>query len=430
MKVALHYGPGQLSLNIPDANIGAILRPWQNPQQQDNAALIDKALASQHVADFQAETADKHLCVLLDDATRNVPLHDILPPLFETLKNTARVRFIICTGTHNPQTPANIAIADLVKDTAIKTGLTNFEVNIHDCWNDSFQNAGQTSLGTEVIFNTAVSDADAFLVLSDVKFHYFAGYSNPIKNFVPGICAYSTTEQNHSLSLKENSTAGRHPWHPDKNRHDNPLAQDQLEGMQFIVKNKKVYTLITITASDDIQWAQFGPVQEIAARAFTLCDQKNMHKTKRTNRLIVSPGGLPNDVDLYIAQRALELTKPIVNDGGEILFLAQCPKGLGEEHTMENFYNRMTLPLDEILNSIQTEYKLFTHKPYRFAQLIKRLRRIWIHSAISDDLLLAAHLYPAHDPQRIVDQWLKECPTEKITIVDGANKLALYPKDQ
>ena len=97
---------------------------------------------------------------------------------------------------------------------------------------------------------------------------------------------------------------------------------------------------------------------------------------------------------------------------------------------MENFYNRMTLALDEILNSIQTEYKLFTHKPYRFAQLIKRLRKIWVHSSIPDDLLLAAHLNPAHDPQIIVDQWLKECPAEKITIVDGANKLALYPTDQ
>ena len=36
---------------------------------------------------------------------------------------------------------------------------------------------------------------------------------------------------------------------------------------------------------------------------------------KPVDRLIVSPGGLPNDVDLYIAQRALELTKAAVADG-------------------------------------------------------------------------------------------------------------------
>ena len=429
MKVDLHYGPGLLSLNIPDANVGEVIRPWQNPQQQDNTALIAKAISGRHAGGFEGEIAGKDLCVLLDDATRHVPLDDILPPLFGMLKAAGGVRFIICTGTHKPQTPANIEIAELIKQTAAKNGLENFEVGIHDCWNDAFENAGKTSFGTEVIFNTVLNEADVFLVLSDVKFHYFAGYSNPVKNFVPGICAYSTTEQNHSLSLKDNSTAGRHPWHPDKDRNDNPLARDQLEGMELIVKDRKVYTLITITAADDIQWAQFGTVKEIAAQAFTLCDENNMHKAERTDRLIVSPGGMPNDVDLYIAQRALELTKPIVNDGGEILFLAQCPRGLGEEHTMENFYNRMTLPIDEILNSIQSEYKLFTHKPYRFAQLIKRMRKIWIHSGLPDEKLFAAHLNPAHDPQRIVEKWLEENPAEKITIVDGANKLALYPKE-
>jgi nickel-dependent lactate racemase len=428
MKVNLHYGKAQITLDIPDANVGEVIRPWQNPQKEDNTVLIEKALSSQHAGDFQAETAGKKLCVLLDDATRNVPLHAILPPLFERLKNASKIQFIICTGTHNPQTPANLEIVQLVQNSARKAQLDNYEVTIHDCWNDKVQNAGRTSFNNEILFNTLLTEADIFLVLSDVKFHYFAGYSNPIKNFVPGVCAYSTTENNHSLSLNEKSTAGRHPWHPDKNRQDNPLARDQLEGMQLIVRDRKVYTLITITSSEGIQWAGFGPVEEVSARAFELCDQNNMHKTKTTSLLIVSPGGLPNDVDLYIAQRALELTKNIVKDDGQILFLAECSRGIGEKHTMENFYNRLTLPIDEILNSIQAEYKLFTHKPYRFAQMIKRLSKIWIHSAIPDELLRAAHLYSANDPQAIVDQWVKEMPNEKITIVDGANKLALYPK--
>jgi nickel-dependent lactate racemase len=145
-----------------------------------------------------------------------------------------------------------------------------------------------------------------------------------------------------------------------------------------------------------------------------------------SERLIVSPGGLPNDVDLYIAQRALELTKNAVIDGGEVLFLAACPNGIGEKKTMENFYDRLTLPLDEVLKSIESEYKLYSHKPYKFAQMIRRLRRIWMHSEIADDLVEAAHLYPTHDPQAVVDGWLAEQPGAKITIVDGANKIALY----
>ena len=95
---------------------------------------------------------------------------------------------------------------------------------------------------------------------------------------------------------------------------------------------------------------------------------------------------------------------------------------------MENFYHRLTRPVEEILNSIENEYKLYSHKPYKFAQLIRRLRRIQIYSQIPDDIVRAAHLYPAHDPQTVVDEWLTEQPDVKITVVDGANKIALYSK--
>ena len=108
------------------------------------------------------------------------------------------------------------------------------------------------------------------------------------------------------------------------------------------------------------------------------------------------------------------------------MFRAACPSGIGEKKTMENFYDRLTLPLDEVLKSIQSEYKLYSHKPYKFAQMIRRLRRIWMYSEIADDLVEAAHLHPTHDPQVIVDGWLAEQPDAKITIVDGANKIALY----
>ena len=60
--------------------------------------------------------------------------------------------------------------------------------------------------------------------------------------------------------------------------------------------------------------------------------------------------------------------------------------------------------------------------------MIRRLKRIHMYSQIPDDIVRAAHLYPADDPQEVVDDWLAEQPDAKITIVDGANKIALYSK--
>jgi nickel-dependent lactate racemase len=196
--------------------------------------------------------------------------------------------------------------------------------------------------------------------------------------------------------------------------------------MQLIVKERPVFTLATITTSGQIRRAKFGPVQPVSAEAFAAVDRRNTHTVTPAGRLVVSPGGMPNDIDLYIAQRALELTKDAVTDGGEILFLAACPNGVGEAKTMENFYHRLTLPLDEIFNSIESEYKLYSHKPYKFAQLIRRLQRINIYSQIPDDLIRAAHLFPVHDPQAVVNEWLTKEPNVRITIADGANKIALY----
>ncbi len=428
MKIDIHYGDSLVGLDIPEGNISEIICPWSGEQNTNNARILQQAMARAEVADFQQAISGKSLCVLVPDGTRDLPLRDIFAQLFGALRKSALVRFFICTGTHNADTGENHTIAEQIQNEAANTGLSDFEIHIHDCQKDDFINAGKTVRGTDVIFNAKIDTNDIFLVLSDVKVHYFAGYSNPVKNFVPGLCAFATAEHNHSFALDERSTFGFHPWHTDPARRDQPLAADQLEAMRMIVKDRPVYALVTISSSGKIQWARFGPAQEVTGKAFDIADEKNAHTVEPTERLIVSPGGLPNDVDLYIAQRALELTKQAVADDGEILFLTACPKGIGEQQTMENFYNRLTQPIDEIMESIEGEYKLFSHKPYKFAQMIKRLRRIWIYSQIPDDLIEAAHLHPTHDPQKVVDDWLGENPNTKITVVDGANKLALYEK--
>jgi len=426
MQVELHYGKGVVTLQIPQENISDIIRPWQDEGNTGNVTLVSQALACRQKDDFVKEAAGKCLCVLLTDGTRDMPFNDIFEQLFPALGSSSMVRFLICTGTHNAETAENSRIKKQIETAATRTGLCDFEIHVHDCQRDRFIHAGRTSRGTEVMFNAKADDARVFLALSDIKCHYFAGYSNPIKNFVPGICAFRTAEQNHSLALDDKSTFALHPWHRDESRRDNPLAEDQFEGMGLIVKDRPVYALVTISSSRRIQWVRFGPAEEVSGEAFGIVDKMNTHTVRPVERLIVSPGGLPNDVDLYNAQRALELTKNAVKDGGEILFLSACPNGVGAERTMENFYNRLTAPIDEILKTAESEYKLFSHKAYKLAQLIKRLRRIRLFSEIPDEVIEAAHLQPAHEPQSVVDNWLAENPNTKITVVDGANKVALY----
>ena len=427
MEYRLHYDRGFVTLEIPDRNVAGFVRPWQDAGPSDNSGAVRRALSGRGATQLRRSAAGKRVCVLLNDGTRDTPYADVLEQMLPLLTEGSFVRFAVCTGTHDGDTPENERIIRDVERLADAAGLRSRQICVHDHRSSSLVQAGRTSRGTPITYNPWLDEADVFVVLSDVKVHYFAGYSNPVKNFVPGLCAYETAEGNHSLSLDDRSTYGVHPWHADPARRDNPLACDQLEAMQRIVRGRGVYAFVTVSTSGRIQWAAFGPAAEVAPQAFAFADEKNAHVVPPSPRMIVSPGGAPNDVDLYIAQRALELTASAVTDGGEVLFISACPKGVGEPHTMENFFNRLTRPLDEIFASIQGEYKLFSHKPYKFARMIERFRRIWMFTEIPDAQVSAAHLYPTRDPQAVVDGWLAQDPQTRILVVDGANKVCLYP---
>jgi len=424
MNVDLHYGTGVVSLRVPDRNVQEIIRPWQGEQTHD-AAVDLRDIVDRQAEAFQDAVAGKRVCVLVDDGTRDEPLADVLPHLCGVLRGTASVQFLICTGTHTADTPKNRQIRRAIEQASRDAGLTVTRIHAHDCRADSFLDVGRTARGTQVLVNAFADQADAFLAVSDVKVHYFAGYSNPVKNFLPGISAFRTVEQNHSLALLDESTHGAHPWHPNPEQRNNPLAEDQVQGMDLIARGRPIYALVMISAAERLIWARFGPVREVSAASFLVTDERNIRTVTPATRLIVSPGGLSNDEDLYTAQRALELTRAAVADGGEVLFLAACPNGIGEPQTLTNFYDRLTAPLEEVLRSIQQDYVLYSHKPYKFAVMIRRLRRIWMHTQIADDLITAAHLHPVPAPQAVLDNWLAEQPQAGIIVVDGANKVAL-----
>ena len=338
-----------------------------------------------------------------------------------------RYFFFICTGTHNANTPENRAIAEQINTEANKTVIKDYDIVAHDCQQADFVLAGTTRRGTEILYNARLQEPTVFLVLSDIKHHYFAGYSNPVKYFVPGLCAFETIEQNHSWTMNECSRAGAHPWHPNIAMRDNPLAQDQFEAMTVIAQERNVWAFVTLSTNGHIGWADFGPAQKVAAKAFLKADADNCFTVEPTQKIIVSPGGLPNDVDLYIAQRALELTSQVVCDGGEIMFVSACPNGVGSPRTKKQFYDKLICPLEEIEAAKQDDYQLFSHKPWRFARLIRRLERLWFYSQIKASKIERMHMTPCLNPQVIIDGWLGQNPEEKILVVDEANKTLLHP---
>ncbi|TFG33517.1 DUF2088 domain-containing protein [Candidatus Thorarchaeota archaeon] len=426
MEVAITYGSGKVKLNIPDKNLSGIIVPKQLESKVDVSEELQRVMNNPHGPLLSDLSKSKSVCVFVEDHTRDEPHWELLMAIVPHLIHANRVQFIITTGSHEVNHPENLKIVEIIKQVAEDTKLSNYDVQIHDCFAEDLVELGRTSRGTPVIVNQAAIDHDVYVSLSDMKAHYFAGYSNVVKNFLPGVCGFDSIEANHAMALDPRSTFGVHPFHPDENRRDNPLADDMREAMEMIAKDAKIFLLAIVSDGKKLVWADAGQAEPVTMGGIEVLDETASFTVTSHTRIIVSPGGYPQDKSLYHAQRAIELTKNAVADNGQILFLAECRDGVAPEEAIENFYNKLTQPLDEVIASISDTYHLYEHKAFKFAELLKRVSTILMYTELDRHTVESVHLEKIEDPQAVIDKWIEEDPNVKILVLDKGNKIAVY----
>ncbi|MBN2227986.1 MAG: DUF2088 domain-containing protein [Candidatus Thorarchaeota archaeon] len=426
MEIAITYGDGRLKLKIPEENLAGIIQPKQVAPKSNTLAELERVLDNPHGPRLSDLTRSKSVCVLVEDHTRDEPHWDLITSVVPRLRDASKVQFIVTTGSHEVNHPNNLEIVEMIKRAAQDSHLRDYDVIIHDCHAPDMVDLGKTSRGTPVIINKVAAEHDVYVSLSDMKAHYFAGYSNVVKNFLPGVCAFVSIEANHAMALDPRSTFGLHPFHPDEKRRENPLAEDMKEAMEIIAGNAEIFLLAVITNSGKLVWADAGQIESVTAGAIEILDETSSFTVTPQERIIVSPGGYPQDKSLYHAQRAIELTKNAVSRGGEILFLAECRDGVAPESAIENFYNKLTAPLDKVIGSISNQYHLYEHKAYKFAELLKAVSKIWMYTELDTRTVEAVHLKKTKDPQAVVDRWIAENPNVRILVLDKGNKIAVY----
>ncbi|MCF7797033.1 MAG: lactate racemase domain-containing protein [Lentisphaeria bacterium] len=424
ISIPIAYGHHEIRLALPRLNLRHEVGV-KKPSKAGSDKVLSSALRSLRPELVQ----NQRVMILCDDYTRPTPRSRVFRALFPKLSTAKSVDFLITTGTHQAQTPGNESILAAAHRYAEMAGLEAFRAFVHDINSAEFVSGGNTSRGTEVQFNYLLEKPEVFIVISDMKPHYFSGYSSPIKHFIPGCCDFAAIENNHSMALDTQASFGRHPLHRKHDRRTNPVAEDQLEGMRLIVKDRPVYALHLITVDSEIHDALFGETFQTQPEMFERVDAYFGARVQPADIAIVTAGGYPDDESLYTAQRALELTAAGVKPGGRVLFLAACENGIGTEKAIKNFYQPLTRPLPDVLKTIEENYVLFTHKPYKFAVMIQNLTELAVKSELSDEVLATAHLVPARDPQVVLNNWLAQSPGASVNIFHHANKLAIYTQD-
>ncbi len=431
MRVSIKYGDGRLGLDLPDRCFAG---RWgvesadsaESADGDSGGAWLERGTDELDRAGLASAIGDRRVGLLLADGTRKWSPERLLPPLQPFLREARGVTAFLCTGTHDVGSPENVELVRRI--TAVLDALgAPVELVVNDCRTSPHRRVGETSRGTLVEIHERSDACEAFLTIADMKNHYFAGYSNPVKYLVPGIASLESARGNHSLALEAESTFGRHPWHPDPARRSNPLAEDLLEGFRMVVGSRPHFSLNLVTAEDAILWAGGGETEEVTRRGIEVVDRAASLRLTPMRFLVVSPGGHPHDESLYTAQRALELSHAALRAGGEVLFLARCANGLGPPGSREHFYEPLTRPLSEIVAPARSEYTLYGHKPVKFARYLESLSAVHMHSDLSPESVRRIHLRPADDPRAVLDRWVRMAgPGDGIGFLDDASKLAIY----
>ena len=184
------------------------------------------------------------------------------------------------------------------------------------------------------------------------------------------------------------------------------------------------FALTSVREGARLYRAWGGATREVCARTFVHVDRLLGLELEPARFLVVSPGGAPQDESLYSAQRALELTVPAWRPGGELLFLAECPEGIGPPGARENFFEPLTRPLADVHAPARADYVLYGHKPVKLARLLRRASALWVKSALQDELLARVHMRPVREPQALVDDGLRRAaPGDTIAVLDDASRL-------
>jgi nickel-dependent lactate racemase len=410
-EIHLPYGRSGLSATIPDqyrVDIieAAYVPPAEAPEQAVRAAL-DGLLGGVKWSDFQGA---RSVAIAVNDKTRPVPHHQLLPPLLERLAALGipdqAINFFVAGGTHPLMLPEEYPAI-------LPGGLSErFHVVLHDPEAyGKMVNLGETRRGTPVWVNAAYLQSDLKIVIGNIEPHQFAGFSGGVKSAAIGLAGLKTINRNHSLMTDSASLLGEYE--------DNPTRQDIEEigqkmgihlALNAILNHER--QLVHVLAGQPLAVMQAGlPISRRACQA-------TVHQ--HYGLVLSSPGGHPKDINLYQAQKGLAHAALIARPAGTVILVAACPEGTGSpdyEAWMQDKHSYA-----EILQRFAEEgFRIGPHKAFQIARDASRCRLLFC-SDMSENLSRFLLLNPVRGLQTAINLALRDLrPGEHIAVLPHAN---------
>ena len=166
MKVALAYGRGRLTINIPDH--AAVIVPQQLPGLADERAVFDTAVrAPIGTAPLRAlAKSTDTVALVIADITRPSPSERLVPWIMAELAHVPRENFVIINGTGSHRANTRAELIQMLGAEVVET----VRIINHNAFDDAtLTHLGRTSYGGEIWVNNDYLRADVKIVTGFIE---------------------------------------------------------------------------------------------------------------------------------------------------------------------------------------------------------------------------------------------------------------------
>lgn len=342
--ITVPYSDTEKSFHIAERDLLSVFdyAGVDSPTPAQERAAVEKALANPVGAAPLAARAlgGKRVAILVDDWTRPTPAHKVLPVILQQLADAGcaddDISIIFAKGMHRELS------RDEMVQKAGRDVVERFEPKNHDP-HENLVELGESPMGTPVLINRTVVEADLRIAVGSVIAHPVAGYGGGAKIVVPGVAGHETIHHNHSHCNDPRVTIGC--------TEGNPVRAD----MEDIARMAQLDLIVNTILSPRLGIIDAVSGDVVAAHREGVERYRRIYGVEVRERAEVGVvGASPRDATFGHATFALYAGAAMVQPGGSLILVAPCRDGAGSKESRVSFREQAAATPDVLMSKISS----------------------------------------------------------------------------
>ena len=325
-NIELRYGKTRIPFEY-DENRFEVLgsgKPIAPLSDAEIGAMIDDPIDSKSIEEIVEP--NETVLIVVPDATRKAASGQVVNLLVRRLIAAGTMPFeiniIFATGIHRRVTEAE---KSEILTPFIAQRVKTLDHNARDLM--QILRLGETAGGIPVELNRALTGYDHTIIVGAVAFHYFAGFTGGRKLICPGLASSRTIIDTHRLAF-DCETKTRRERVGTGILDGNAVHEACVSVVEKLPPSFSINTIVN-DAGEAVKIFAGDWITAHRAACEFYAENYTIEITEKRDLVIASCGGFPHDINMIQAHKALDTAARACAEGGTIIFLAECPEGLG-----------------------------------------------------------------------------------------------------